>query len=180
VTQNEKHPEARPPHRVIAERVKDIRRRRKMTAARLGEEMTKAGIPWDRSIVANLESGRRKSVSVEELLGLAYVLDVAPIHLIVPLDEGRYAVTPGGHTARNHQVRAWIRGTHALEGHTDERYYFSEVPVEEWTAAKIRAQVDALGPEDRADHEATKSAMLADVKRLDQQDTTTGHEGEQR
>ena len=66
-----------------------------------------------------------------------------------------------------------------LEGHTDERAYFSEVPVEEWTAAKIRAEVDALRPEDRADHEATKSAMLADVKRIDQEGTTTGHNGEQ-
>lgn len=104
-----------------------------MSAARLAEEMTRVGIKWDRSIVANLENGRRSIITVEELLGLAFVLDVAPIHLMVPQDSaGWYAVTPEGYATLNDRVRAWIRGAYALPGHTDERKYFSEVPEDEW------------------------------------------------
>jgi transcriptional regulator with XRE-family HTH domain len=135
VTQSEEVSEPKHPHRVIAERVRELRTARGFTAARLAEELTNVGIKWDRSVVANLENGRRAIVTVEELLGLAYVLDVAPIHLMVPLDSaGWYAVTPDSYDAVNDRVREWIRGTYALPGHTDERKYFSEVPENEWVA----------------------------------------------
>lgn len=133
MTHSEERPEPLRPHRVIAVRVRELRKRRNLTAARLAEEMTKAGVKWDRTIVTNLENGRRSAVSVEEALALAYVLDVAPVHLLVPLEsDGWYAVTPGGYSTRNDRVRAWIRGTYALEGHTDLRSYFSEVPADEF------------------------------------------------
>jgi transcriptional regulator with XRE-family HTH domain len=133
VTQPEAVPEPKRPHKVIAERVREVRTARGLSGVRLAEEMTKVGIKWDRSIVANLENGRRSTISVEELLALAYVLDVAPVHLMVPLDpDGWYAVTPDNYATRNSRARAWIRGTYALLDHTDERKYFSEVPKEEW------------------------------------------------
>jgi len=102
--------------------------------------MTEAGVKWDRSVVANLESGRRASVSVEELLALAYVLEVAPVHLIVPVDaDGWFAVTPDLSTT-NEYARAWIRGSVALPG-IDERQFFSEVPADEWNR-KADAQLE--------------------------------------
>lgn len=131
MTHDRLHPEPIRPHRVIAERVREVRRTRGLTAAQLGEKMAEAGVGWDRNTVASLENGRRSAVSVEELLCLAYVLDVAPVHLGVPLDaDGWYAVTPDVATTYEH-ARAWIRGTDALPG-TDERKYFSEVPQDEW------------------------------------------------
>ena len=48
---------------------------------------------WTRIVVTKLETGRRQSVSVEELLALAYVLNVAPVHLLVPWDDD--AALPG-------------------------------------------------------------------------------------
>lgn len=48
--------------------------------------MAKVGIRWDRSIVANLDLGRRATVSVDELLALATVLDCSP-----------WALLPDGH-----------------------------------------------------------------------------------
>ncbi len=134
MAQTEPAPEPKRPHRVIAERVKEIRKARGLSGDRLAREMTKAGVKWDRSIVANLENGRRSIVTVEELLALAYILDVAPVHLMVPLDmDSWYAVTPASYATTSGRVRAWIRGLFALEGHTDERKYFSEVPNAEWT-----------------------------------------------
>jgi transcriptional regulator with XRE-family HTH domain len=125
------HPEPKRPHKVIAERVREVRSSRGLTAARLAERMQETGISWDRSVVANLENGRRASVTVEELLALAFVLDVAPVHLVVPLTpDGWLAITPDASTTNEH-ARAWIRGNAALPG-GDERKFFSEVPEDEW------------------------------------------------
>ena len=140
VTHDEAHPPPLRPHRVIAARVRELRDKRRLTAAQLAERMTEAGVKWDRSVVANLESGRRASVSVEELLALAYVLEVAPVHLIVPVDaDGWFAVTPDLSTT-NEYARAWIRGSVALPG-IDERQFFSEVPADEWNR-KADAQLE--------------------------------------
>lgn len=142
MTHAESHPEPLRPHKVLAERVRKVRGERGLTGAGLAERMTEAGIKWDRSVVANLENGRRASVSVEELLALAYVLDVAPVHLVVPITAGGcLSVTPDV-SVTNEQARAWIRGDAELPG-KDGRKYFSEVPEDEW---KLRAgqQEEAL------------------------------------
>jgi hypothetical protein len=48
------------------------------------------GIPWNRDIVANLESGRRASFDVAELVALAGIFDVQPAVL---LEGGAVTVT---------------------------------------------------------------------------------------
>jgi transcriptional regulator with XRE-family HTH domain len=119
------------PTRVVAKRVREVRERRRMTAAQLAEQMTRVGVPWKRGVVAKLESGLRGAVSVEELLALAYVLDVAPVHLLVPFeDEQPYQVTPTK-VEQVGFVRDWIRGDWYLEG-TDMRNFFSELPAHEF------------------------------------------------
>lgn len=125
------------PHRVIAERMKDLRKKRGWSAAHLASEMKKAGIPWDRSIVASFELGRRASVTVEEFLALAYVLSVAPVHLLVPPvnadDETPYQLAPDAPPIAAPHARNWIRGLNPAG--TDQRVYFDEVPDTEWTPA---------------------------------------------
>ncbi|WP_446218280.1 helix-turn-helix domain-containing protein [Micromonospora sp. IBHARD004] len=130
------------PHRVIAERMKALRKKRGWSAAHLALEMKKAGIPWDRSIVASLELGRRATVTVEELLALSYVLSVAPVHLLVPPvgveDRTPYQVVPNGPGGPDSVlagsppypavVRAWIRGQLPMG---DPRSFFEEVPPSE-------------------------------------------------
>lgn len=99
-------------HRVIAERVKQLRNDHGWSAQRLGEELTRIGVAWDRSIVANFESGRRPFVTVEELFALAYVLGVTPVDLLVPddaADDMPYQVAPEA-TASTAAVRDWIAG----------------------------------------------------------------------
>jgi transcriptional regulator with XRE-family HTH domain len=44
--------------------------------------MTAHGVPWSRVSVEKLENGRRGSITLQELLALALVLNVAPITLI--------------------------------------------------------------------------------------------------
>jgi transcriptional regulator with XRE-family HTH domain len=125
MTQN---PEARPVQ-TVAERVKEVRTRRGLSAARLAERLRSVGLEWDRSVVANLENGRRASIDVAELLALAAVLDVAPVHLLVPTDEGDYQATPTI-TVDTVTARAWVRGFQGLPG-SDPRDFEAEVPLSE-------------------------------------------------
>ncbi|WP_203175348.1 helix-turn-helix domain-containing protein [Micromonospora parastrephiae] len=121
------------PHRVIADRMKDLRKKRGWSAAHLAKEMKQVGIGWDRSIVANLELGRRATVTVEELFALAYVLSVAPVHLMVPpVDDDadtRITVVEGWDVPPG-TARDWIRGEMPF-GTADHRRFFAEVPPDE-------------------------------------------------
>ena len=128
--------DAQRPVEVIAARMRELRTRHGWSAQRLAEEMAKAGIPWDRSIVANIENGRRASISVDEMLALSYVLSVAPVHLIVPPVDGEdtemlYRIAPEGPATTPGFARAWIRGQTPI-GQVEARRYFSEVPESEW------------------------------------------------
>ncbi|MFE6287679.1 helix-turn-helix transcriptional regulator [Streptomyces sp. NPDC057877] len=122
----------------IAQRVKQLRGRRGWTAADLGKELhTKHELKWDRFTVANLENGKRQNVTVIELFALASVLDVAPVNLLVPLNDRSYQVTPTRVEPAD-DVRAWIRGESPLPG-TDERTYFAEVSEQD-----MRLRIDAM------------------------------------
>jgi transcriptional regulator with XRE-family HTH domain len=117
------------PTSVIAARVRALRKDRGWSAERLADAMREVGVPFDKTVVANLETGRRRFVTVQELLALAVVLGVAPTHLLVPLDdETPYALTPhrAGTAA---QARAFVRGEDPLD--LDPTTYFTEVPKSE-------------------------------------------------
>jgi transcriptional regulator with XRE-family HTH domain len=122
----------------IAKRVREVRGRRGWTAAQLGEELHKHGVPWDRFTVSSLESGKRKTVTVQELIGLALALDVAPIHLLVPLDDRPYLLA-GSRIENANDVRDWFRGRRPLGG-VDERTYLSEVSVRELWEQRVGAE----------------------------------------
>lgn len=146
------------PVTTISRRVKELRTRKGWTGEELGKQMTAHDIRWDRSIVANLENGRRGTVSVTELLTLARVFDVSPVHLLVPLEDVDFQITPKESVPAT-RARAWIRGWAPLPG-TDQRIFRSEVPLEELEEGRIRPATEeerhiarkALGvPERKAD-----------------------------
>lgn len=149
-------PETLAPHQVIAERVRDLRKGRGWSAERLAEEMAAVGIPWTRAVVTKLETKRRPGVSIEEVFALAYVLSVAPIHLMVPPldaeDLTPYRITPEGPNTVPSFARAWIRG-HSPIGEVDAKRYFAEVPdsewkppADQWTPENIERQSAAVRP----------------------------------
>lgn len=123
------HGQIADPVSVIARRVRQMRARQEMTAQQLADRLKEAGVPWDRATVTKLETGRRQNVTVTELLGLAFVLNVAPVHLLVPLEDRPYHVTPT-RTEDARDVRAWVRGRSPLPG-TDRRIFQTEVPLAE-------------------------------------------------
>lgn len=83
--------------------------------------MEQAGfdVGLDRHVLASFESGRRRSLSVDELFALATVLDVSPTDLIVDdstaLQIGKWTVAP-------EYAGRWIRGDDALPSQDKERW----------------------------------------------------------
>jgi transcriptional regulator with XRE-family HTH domain len=123
------HVETEGPVAVIARRVKELRGRKGFTAQELADKLRAAGVPWDRATVTKLETRRRQSLSVVEFMALARVLDVAPVHLLVPLGEEAYQVTPEESVPAS-RARLWVRGDSTLRG-TDPQIYYTERPIGE-------------------------------------------------
>ena len=123
------------PSAVVAARLKESRRRRGWTAKQLAEECARAGATQlTASVLANIESGRpdaegrrRRDITVDELLVLAYVLGVAPIYLLALPAGGEHSavqIAPHLSVSDPDELLRWIRGDQALPG-TDSRVYYS-------------------------------------------------------
>ncbi|MFD0393285.1 helix-turn-helix domain-containing protein [Streptomyces nogalater] len=61
----------------VAQEVRRHRQRLGVSAQQLSERCAELGMPIQRSVLANMESGRRSTVTVAEVLILAAALDVA-------------------------------------------------------------------------------------------------------
>ncbi|MHB9862024.1 helix-turn-helix domain-containing protein [Streptomyces sp. YIM S03343] len=69
----------------VAQEVRRHRQRLGMSAQQLSDRCAELGMPIQRSVLANMESGRRSTVMVAEVLVLAAALDVAPAQLVFPV-----------------------------------------------------------------------------------------------
>ncbi len=140
------------PTAAVAQRIRDLRKKRGWSAERLAQEMRGAGIGWNRGVVTKLEGGRRHDVSVAELFALSYVLNVAPVHVLVPPDDGEepYQVTPEVSVPAS-QVREWVRGYELLPG-GDRRLYLAEVPADDFE--ELGGVLFPLRPHQRAARQA--------------------------
>jgi transcriptional regulator with XRE-family HTH domain len=148
---------AQTPSDVIGARIKEVRRRLDWTAERLAEECRRVGATdMTAAVIANIETGRRRAdgrrrreVTVEELVLFAKVLSTAPVHLMVPVTESTYQLTPDGAGVRASRARGWVRGFDPISS-TDRRIFFSEVPEEElrvpdWQRRALEAEIDQRG-----------------------------------
>lgn len=69
---------------VAAGEIRRYRRQRRMSAQQLADACSEYGLSLHRSVIANLESGRRPTLSLVEILVIARILGVPPIQLIFP------------------------------------------------------------------------------------------------
>lgn len=115
---------------VVRHRVKQLRVGRKMSAARLAELCAENGMPnLNRDVIANLESGRRPNVTIDEVFVLALALDVAPVNLFIPVTQS--LLTIGKWMVLEGVAREWSRGTYPLPSQ-DALTYRTEAPEQEW------------------------------------------------
>ncbi len=86
-------------HQVTKDVVEAITRRRRyleMTAQELADETQRLGHEVARNVIANWESGRRKTITVPELIVVAEALEVAPADLLFsPALGGHVNYLPG-------------------------------------------------------------------------------------
>lgn len=122
---------------VLAASIKRLREDRGWTQEQLAERMQGAGFnSWARSTVTEVEgSGRRRQVSVAELIGLAQVFEAPVFSMLWPVDR-RLEVTPALTFDRIADLLDVVVGLEALRetGGNVARELF----------AKERARVDAL------------------------------------
>ena len=122
------------PSDAVAARLKELRRQRGWSAAKLAEHCTQAGAPHlTTSVLANIETGRpdthgvrRRDITIDELLVLAYVLNVAPLHLLGLPDDHTHPtavlVAPGHPVTDPDLLQRWLRGDQPLPGTAPSPY----------------------------------------------------------
>lgn len=125
------------PSQVVARRVREVRRARGgLSAEQLAQRCADLGMPsLNRSVIANLENGRRDFVTVDELLVLALALDVAPLHLVVPMGAQDPMLIAPDIPHLGGPVRAWVRGERPLDDLVDPVAYQRETPGRLWADA---------------------------------------------
>ena len=91
-----------------------LRDARGWSAPRLAEELQAVGLNWDKSVVSNLENGRRRFVSVDELVALGVVFQVTPVALLLDLTAPEVKVTAATPAVRPSELLLWLLGHREL------------------------------------------------------------------
>src|SRR3954469_2213572 len=98
------------PDQTTRERIRQLRKRHDWTQQDLADALNRIGAQTDRAAVAKVELGKR-GLSLDEMLQYALVLDVAPVHLIVPIDDDERLMLGANFVdCTPAELRAWIRG----------------------------------------------------------------------
>lgn len=99
----------------VAREIRRHRDRQKLSAQQLADRTAELGMPIPRNVLANLESGRRGTVSVAEILVVAAALGVAPMELICPVGYDEQLETLPGRTMDPLTASRWIDGELVLD-----------------------------------------------------------------
>ena len=147
------------PSAVFGRRVREARTGRGWKQQDLADRLTEIGRKTDRAFLSRVERGKT-TAEVDLVLALAAALDVAPVHLLAPLDdEAIIEVTPKLRFPAA-DVRAWIRGQRALPGADALTFFLAEVSESE-VREKLRARLTpAGGPHSLA-------ALMTDPEKLE-------------
>ena len=96
---------------VIVRNVRALRARKRLDQGDVVERMQALGFKnWHRPTLGKVERGERR-LFAEELLGLAYVLDVTMHQLLEPQPDDEQIELPGGEPVGVRSVRLLVTGT---------------------------------------------------------------------
>lgn len=161
----------------IASEVRRHRKRRGLSAQGLADACSELGYPIARSVLANLENGRREAVTFAELLVLGRALGVPPLLLAFPVgarvqieatpDEPRDTLAvvrwasgeapfPRESPAwRPEDVTEWLSGSRGLEA-----YRRQDKLVEAWQTHTARAVEHKTNAADEATPEKFRKMLI--------------------
>lgn len=141
---------------VVAENVRAARRIRNLNQEAVAARMRQLGhATWSRAAVSEAERGNR-SITLDELLSLAVVLDAPLLDLLDPTGpEGRNTdpIDYGGKTMPAVVVREWTRGRIRVSFSTPGSFFVSAVPGHEDVLAEVEQAID--------EHHRAKTAQRA-------------------
>lgn len=101
---------------VTAGEIRRHRDRQKISAQALADRCTDLGWPIKRSVLSNLESGYRETITVPELFVIAAALEVPPLLLLLPLGHAdKVEILPGVEVSVAEALR-WLTGERPLPG----------------------------------------------------------------
>jgi transcriptional regulator with XRE-family HTH domain len=109
----------------VAQRVREIRQSRGWTAKDLAERCAEVGVPEiTAAVIANIETGRRdadgrrrRDVTIDEALALAYALEVPPVFLLIPLNGSERLHVTSKVEMDAPSAAAWVNGDDAALRH---------------------------------------------------------------
>ena len=184
--------------RVVAGQIRQRRQARGMSAEDLAAACADLGMPIPRSTLADLENGRRASISVAEWLAIAAALDVPPVVLLCPVGTAETAEVLPGAEAPAYRAAQWVAGEAPLRhpGRADVltdwlptagpgapllAYRLNDDAARDQLTAAGRARqyqdlaADAATEGERAGYEAAAQAQLAAAARaLDEGERVRG------
>lgn len=97
------------PEAVVVQRLKEARDAQGLTGHDMAGRLGQIGSDIDYNVLANIESGRRKSLQIAEVLELALALDLRLADLITPLPGT--AVGVGMAFLEPDDFEGWLKGT---------------------------------------------------------------------
>lgn len=161
---------SRKPSEGIGKRLARFRKLAGLSARELAEL---AGCGLTRGVIANIETGRKVDITVDQLIALSAALAIPPVVLAIPVDEPyRFVRLTDGRKSRYlmRSVAAmdWFMGTHVLfpNFRRDERDSSEAAPPNEATAA-AEILIHTVG-----DHPKDVRNLAAVRKMLKQGNTT--------
>ena len=124
---------------LIGKRVREMRLHAGLSVETLSKRCTDAGLALSPTAIYLIEGGgrgadrsrRRRRITVDELMTLAYALEISPLVLLLPELDGDYPVS-GNVTALAATVYDWMVGGR-LAPSTDNARVPSEERVEAWS-----------------------------------------------
>jgi transcriptional regulator with XRE-family HTH domain len=117
------------PGAIFARRVKEARKRRAWSQQTLADRLTELGYPMTRVVLTKLERNDRQ-VTLEDVFAFAVALGVAPVHLLVPLDDDEQVAVVPTRSFSAVVVRGWLRGLYPA-GKETLGVWLSELPASE-------------------------------------------------
>ncbi|MFE3737721.1 helix-turn-helix domain-containing protein [Streptomyces sp. NPDC059134] len=105
----------------IAQRLRDSRKAAGLTMAEVAQGCADRGLPeFTEHSMKNLESGRKTSITVAEVVVLAAVLGVPPVSLLFPLGSSASVEVLPGCEVSTWDAVAWFTGESSLDEPTSE------------------------------------------------------------
>jgi hypothetical protein len=145
---------------------REVRRHRlmqqpRMSVQKLADATEKLGMPIPRSVLANLESGRRDTVSVAEILVLAAALNVAPIDLICPAGFDKQTEMLPGRMMDPLSATRWFTGEWKLDAYDDGVWTMREPGSGERSSAQLLKYHDDLISQVHKHEDRARDALKA-------------------